>query len=271
MKLSKKTGFVLGIILVGAVLLVSHQPQSDAQSNQIPITGQNASTTDSTVPFLSATISDVSGRVSSKQAGDKDFSNASLGTVLQPLGQVKTLDDGRARLDLSSGTIVRVAPSSLFTLESNTPVQDGLSTVLNLDLGKLFIILNGGSLDVKTPSGVASVHGSYMMVSIDPYFQTTIITCLEGHCSAENPAGTIYLTTGQKGILYFSSNGKFTKPIITKMTQDDYNTWAINSPESKTLMSSLGISYTSQSNQGNNQNCPKSRAKGCDDHPGKDK
>jgi hypothetical protein len=73
-------------------------------------------------------------------------------------------DDGRVRLDLSSGTIIRVAPSSLFTLTSNNEGDGGLLTKIKMEVGKIFIILNGGRADVETPSGVASVRGSYMKV-----------------------------------------------------------------------------------------------------------
>jgi len=281
----KVVRLIIGVISAGTFMLASCQPKSEAKNNQIPETGENAPSqtptlapiptviaTDPVVPALDATITDLSGSVNAKQPSDQKFTAATVGMALLPAGQVKTSDNGRARLDLSSGTVVRIAPSTLFTLESNVPTQKGPSTVLNLNLGKLFIILKGGNLDVGTPSGVASVRGSYMMVYVDLYTHSTIITCLEGHCSASNPAGSVDFTTGQKCFLYFPSNGKFTPPIVTLMTQADYDTWAINSPESQLLMTSMGVSYSTQSNQGNgSDNCPKSRALGCDDHPGKGK
>ncbi len=98
------------------------------------------------------------------------------------------------RIDLSSGTILRLAPASLFTLVSNEEVEGGLATKLKLELGRIYIILSGGSVDVETPSGVASVLGSYMMVEIDPFTQDVTITCLEGDCSA----GGIDFSDGQK-------------------------------------------------------------------------
>lgn len=285
MKSRKVVRFLMGVISAGVFALASCQPRPEVKTNQIPITGQNntnsesmpaptstVALTDTDVSGLSATIGDLSGGVNAKQPEDQNFSPASIGLVLLPSGQVKTSDTGRARLDLSSGTLVRVAPSSLFTLQSNASTPKGPSTVLNLDLGKLFIILKGGNLDVSTPSGVASVRGSYMMVSIDPYTHSTVITCLEGHCSASNPAGSVDFTTGQKCILYFSANGQFTLPIITVMTQGDYDTWATNSPESQPLMTALGISYSTQSSSsGSSDNCPESRALGCNDHPGNGK
>ena len=133
---------------------------------------------------LTGTLSELSGRVESKQAEETAFQLVEAGDVLQVNDQVQTGDDGRVRIDLSSGTILRVAPASLFTLTSNEEVEGGLATKLKLELGRLYIILSGGSVDVETPSGVASVLGSYMMVEIDPVTQDVTITCLEGDCSA---------------------------------------------------------------------------------------
>ncbi len=66
---------------------------------------------------LSAALSELSGKVDVKEAADETFVPASADTVLQVNGQVQTGEDGRARLDLSSGTIIRVTPASIFTLK----------------------------------------------------------------------------------------------------------------------------------------------------------
>lgn len=186
---------------------------------------------------LSAALSELSGRVDSKQAGQDTFSPASPDTVLEVNGQVQTGDDGRVRLDLSSGTIIRIAPSSLFTLIANDEVEGGLATKIKLDLGKLFIILNGGQADVETPSGVASVRGSYMKVEVDPETLDIYITCLEGNCSASNPAGTVNFSDGQKVILFRRDpvSGNWTAPFVEPMTPQEFQEWLDNNPEAREL------------------------------------
>ena len=87
------------------------------------------------VSSLSATLKEITGTVTIKQSGASSFSPASIGMELQPNGSIQTGEDGRARLDLSTGTIIRVAPSSLFTLTSNQPSNGSLSTQLNLKAG----------------------------------------------------------------------------------------------------------------------------------------
>lgn len=185
---------------------------------------------------LSAGLSEVSGTVDLKESAEAEFIQAAAGMSLVVNGQVQTGDDGRVRLDLSSGTIIRLVPSTLFTLESNEPSGDGLDTKLKMEAGKIFIILNGGSMDVETPSGVASVRGSYMMVEVDPVTKDAYITCLEGDCSAANPAGTIKFTDGQKTVLFHAGpDGKYEAPELQGMDEQDFQTWLDENPEAKEI------------------------------------
>ncbi len=178
---------------------------------------------------LTGKLSELSGTVDGKLAGQSDFAPVKADDILQVNDQVQTGVDGRLRVDLSSGTILRVAPSSLFTLVSNEPVEGGLATKLKLELGRIYVILSGGSMDVDTPSGVASVVGSWMMVEIDPLTQDVTITCLEGDCSA----GGIDFTDGQKVTLfaYDPETGEYRPPLLEDMTGEDFQQWLEENPE----------------------------------------
>ncbi|HRQ24769.1 MAG TPA: FecR domain-containing protein, partial [Anaerolineales bacterium] len=189
------------------------------------------------ISTLSAALSELSGTVDTKLAGQEDFIPASADTILDVNGQVQTGNDGRVRLDLSSGTIIRVGPSSFFTLTANDEVEGGLATRIRLEVGKIFIILNGGSADVETPSGVASVRGSYMKVEVDPVTFDIYITCLEGDCSASNPAGTVNFTNGEKVILFHRDpvTGNWTAPNVEPMTPEEFQEWLDNNPEAREL------------------------------------
>jgi hypothetical protein len=184
---------------------------------------------------LSASLSELTGTVEMKQAGQDNFTPAAADAPLQVNGQIQTGDDGRVRLDLSSGTIIRVAPSSLFTLISNDEVEGGLATKIKLQLGKVFIILNGGSADVETPSGVASVKGSYMKVEVDPETQNVYVTCLEGDCNASNEAGSVGFTRGERTILFAKDpvTGDWTVPVVGPMTPEEFQEWLDENPEAK--------------------------------------
>ena len=212
----KYNRFIITIILP-IIILTACQPQATPQpTSALPLT---------------AALKEMTGKVSIKQPGDSNFSPASLGTELQLNGSVQTGDDGRARLDLSTGTIIRVAPSSLFTLTSNQPSNGSLSTQLKLDAGTIFIILNGGNANVNTPSGVASVRGSYLSVYVDPATQTVVVTCLEGHCGASNNAGTTGFGSGQEVTLFTCTAGQCSVPSIGPMTPQEFQDWLDNNPD----------------------------------------
>jgi hypothetical protein len=187
----------------------------------------SAPATPTTPSALSAILSEISGKVEIKPAGQDAFTSANTDSFLDENGQVQTGDDGRVRLDLSTGSIIRVAPTSLFILTSNESTEGGLKTTLELTLGRLFIILNSGSLEVQTPSGTAGVRGSYMMVEVDSAMQDVLITCLEGNCSAENPAGSVNFTSGFRSVLLHQDpvTGTYTAPVVTPMLDEDYQKW----------------------------------------------
>src|SRR5688500_6401620 len=71
------------------------------------------------ISALSAALIELTGKVDMKAAGSETLAPASVDSTLDVNGQVQTGDDGRVRLDLSTGTIIRIAPSSMFTLTSN--------------------------------------------------------------------------------------------------------------------------------------------------------
>src|SRR5689334_13803883 len=185
---------------------------------------------------LTAALSELQGKVDMKQAASDSFVPATADSHLDVNGQIQTGDDGRVRLDLSTGTIIRVAPSSMFTLTSNDKVDGGLATNIKLEAGKLFIILNGGNTDVETPSGVASVRGSYMSVWVDPTTGDVYVTCLEGHCHVTNDGGAADLVGGERTILFHQNpDGTWNVPGVENMDQKDFDDWLNNNPEAKDL------------------------------------
>jgi len=209
---------ILTVLIIGIVLLAACT-QEAAPTN------------------LSATLSELIGKVEVKPATVDSFSQADASTVLEPNGQIQTGDDGKVRLDLSTGTIIRIASSSSFTLTANETSDGSLLTKIKLEAGKIFIILNGGKAEVETPSGVASVRGSYMKVDVDPETGDVYVTCLEGNCSASNPAGGVDFTQGQKTILFHKDpiTGNWTIPNVEPMTPEEFQEWLDNNPEAKEL------------------------------------
>jgi hypothetical protein len=188
-----------------------------------------------TIPPLNAALSELQGTVLAKQSGQADFTRVSGGFVLQQNGQLQTGDDGRVRLDLSTGTIIRISHSSLFTLVSNTPnSSNSLSSNFKLDIGQIFIILNSGSADVQTPSGVASVRGSYLMVQVVEGGGVKL-TCLEGNCNIKNDSGDFPLTTGQSAFILNAN----TAPFVQTMSDAEVQQWLNDNPEATVVVPTL--------------------------------
>ncbi|MBT3321315.1 MAG: FecR domain-containing protein [Anaerolineae bacterium] len=183
---------------------------------------------------LSATIAEIENDVQIKRAVESPFEKAIINDKVDVNNQIKTNEDSRSRVDLSSGTVIRIAPNSLFILEENHGNEDNLLTRIKIITGKVWIVLNGGSLEVETPSGLAGVRGSYMSTGYDPESGAVRITCLEGQCAAENENGAVSFTAGEAADL--PANGA--SPVKGEMTDAEYRMWAENVPEAETLLPS---------------------------------
>ena len=181
---------------------------------------------------LRAALSEIVGIVDVRNSAQAQPNKVNNGFVLQSSQQLQTKEDSKVRLDLSSGSIVRIGPSTIFSLASEqTGAQGGLSQI-ELQAGRVWIILKGGSLNVNTPAGLASVRGSYMSVWVEPNTNRITVCCLEGKCGFQDKAGDVDMTSGQKIV---SSNTN-TVPPVEKMDQIDVQSWLYNSPESRPIV-----------------------------------
>ena len=161
---------------------------------------------------LTAQLNELQGDVMLRQSDQADYLSATEGEVLYQNGNVRTLEDGRTRLDLSDGAIVRLGPRSDFTLEYTHPQAGDYVTRVRLAAGMLWLSISGGSLEVNTPSGLASVSGSYLSVEIDPQNADVHITCLEGVCGLTSRAGSASLIAGQTATIKQASVPPETRP-----------------------------------------------------------
>ena len=181
---------------------------------------------------LRAALSEIAGVVEVQNGAQDPYNPVNDGFVLGSTMQLQTKQDSKVRLDLSSGSIVRLGQLTIFSLASEqTGSQGGLSQI-GLQAGRVWIILKGGSLDVTTPAGLASVRGSYMSVWVEPKINRITVCCLEGKCGFTNKGGNVDLTSGQKIV---SSNLNITPP-VEKMDQVDIQSWLDNSPESVAII-----------------------------------
>lgn len=186
-------------------------------------------------PTITAALSEIVGSVMARANTAESFSAVSDGFTLKPKGQVQTDQDSQVRLDLSDSTLVRLGENSLFTLEAPREEPAGLLSRLRLEVGEIWIILNGGAMQVETSSGEAAVRGSYMYVNFDPDTGEMRVTCLEGSCSLSNEHGTVNFGAGETAVILNADQ----PPQLGKMTEEDVQDWLDMNPEAILVVSSL--------------------------------
>lgn len=181
-----------------------------------------------------AMLSELKNVVESRQSSDAEWQAAVDGAQVAAGGGVKTGDDSRARLDISGGTILRLAPQTEFELKTFSPEVADPVTQFTLVAGKMWVAvtsaLGGGSFDVETPVGVATVRGSFMSIEYFPVNGQMIASCLEGLCRLISSATSNFtdLKTGeQAGIPGFGQDPTPPKLIDSAQIQD----WATEFPE----------------------------------------
>ncbi len=192
-----------------------------------------------------AVLSEAGGEVFMRQPDEAAFMTAETGDILDENGQVQTGEAGRARLDISDQSLVRLGPLTLFTLIGMEETETGFLARVRLELGELWVILQGGSLEVDTPSGISMVRGSYMGVSLDEDGRVTV-TCLEGTCTVSTPYEAVTLTAGQSAHLpsaqdwqeYIGSGGTLEMPalVVVWMNEAQVRAWLENNPEAERIL-----------------------------------
>lgn len=177
----------------------------------------------------SAILTLVENDVQSRASAEAAFEPAVTGQEIAVGGQVQSGDESRARLELQpEETLVYLGPNTLFTLTALEQQAGDPFARLWLEIGQVWIVLRGGSLEVETPSGVASVRGSYMGVGYGPGGLS--MTCLEGNCSLNYDGQSWDMTGGQACDV--GPDGSLNQ---RGMTPEEYQAWNENVPESNDL------------------------------------
>lgn len=184
---------------------------------------------------LFAELIERDGEVEYRESEEDKFLEASVGILVEENGQIQTGLDGRARLDLSDQSIIRIGPSSFFTFISLEGEPDETVSRMQLLLGKMWAVLRGDSLTIDTPSGVATIRGSYIGIIIEENTLMVTVNCFEGDCSVRNNAGEVNLVAGQAADLLNID----TPPIIRSIAGDDEEEFLYEIPESEEVIPAM--------------------------------
>jgi LysM repeat protein len=172
-----------------------------------------------------AVIQVVSGVADLRRSTDSPWAPAAPGQILLEDTQLRTGPGSRTLVLITEGSKIWLGPDTTFTVNILNPFLDSLLTSLALERGQVWVLLNGGALDIETPLGIVSARSAYLSAAFDPETGALDITCLQGTCSF----GNIFIPAG------FKLSGAQTASVPVAMTLADFGAWGINVPEATQL------------------------------------
>lgn len=192
-----------------------------------PIPGSPAAAT------RTALISELRNSVNARLTNAADWLTASEGEQINAGGGVRTGAESRVRIDTSDESLIRIGANTEFQLLEFSPQPTDPVTRLQLEAGKLWVqvtkALGGGSFEVETPAGVATVRGSLMSVEFDQAAGRMAVTCLEGECELRDRAqSAVRLLAGEASEIAGLGQGPLAARRITRAELQD---WSDNFPE----------------------------------------
>lgn len=225
------------VLIISAMMITSACNQGGsgvAPANTAAPTSSGASATTvsaTAAPARSAQISELKNDVTKRETDIIDWQSAAEGDEINTGGGVRTGDESRVRIDISDGTIVRIAPNTEFALLELSPTETDPITRLKMETGKVFVwvtkALGLGTFEIETPSGVATVRGSLMSAQYERDTGRFLITCLEGECRLAMGEVFTDLTEGQQTEV--TSAGE--RPLAARlMDESQLDDWVENFP-----------------------------------------
>lgn len=193
-----------------------------------------------------ATVSEVVNKVEAQTSAQGAFQVVQDGTLIGLGGQVRTSAGARARVDLGSAAIIRLDADSLLSVRSLGDSNGKPLNLVALNQGRIWVTVNQGTLQVVTPIGIASVHGSFAVLSFNPGAPNDLaddvmtFDCLEGSCALQTKLGDVTATNLERLVLNQGNNEVKHQPLAAADVQD----FLKNNPDSGQLVS---VALTEQS------------------------
>ncbi|MBI3741446.1 MAG: FecR domain-containing protein [Chloroflexi bacterium] len=176
--------------------------------------GLLASACGGAVGARSASLSEILNLVQARLNQEQNFFSASAGTNISVGGQVRTGDQSRVRLDFSDQSIVRLGANTLLTVDEIDPGSDPIKH-FEMQAGRIWISIFGGSFQVDTPAGTTTVRGSHAYVDLDR------INCVHGTCIFRNQFFSVTFFT-MEGIILLDGGRSFIRATLTDADVDNF-------------------------------------------------
>jgi len=138
----------------------------------------------------------VQGLVEARRAGQAPWQPVRLNDTFSPGDTIRVRDRSRADIAMLDQSVLRLNANTEMTVE---PVKDERTGVVNLLRGAAHFFSRGPrSLEVQTPFTVAGVRGTEFFIGVEP--DRALLTVFEGTVVAQNPTGSLTLTSGQSAV-----------------------------------------------------------------------
>jgi tetratricopeptide (TPR) repeat protein len=138
----------------------------------------------------------VQGVVEARRTGQTSWQPVRLNDTFSPGDTIRVGPRGRADIALLDQSVLRLNANTELTVE---PVKDERTGVVNLLRGAAHFFSRGPrSLEVQTPFTVAGVRGTEFYIGLEP--NQALLTVFEGTVVAQNPSGSLTLTSGQSAV-----------------------------------------------------------------------
>ena len=139
----------------------------------------------------------VQGSVEARRAGQTSWQPVQLNDTFSPGDTIRVLARSRADLALLDQSVLRLNANTELTVE---PVKDQRTGVVNLLRGAAHFFSRGPrSLEAQTPFIVVGVRGTEFFIGLDA--DRALLTAFEGTVVAQNPAGSLTLSSGQSAVV----------------------------------------------------------------------
>jgi VCBS repeat-containing protein len=227
----KKLLLIIALITLGALALVG--------------CSEGGSPCSSTLTILS--ISE--GDVLVMKAGTDSWEEAQGGMSLEIGDSIKTGDDSGAEITFFDGSIIELEAGTEIEIVSLDISADCASTTVTLDqtigttISRVTKLLDpASSYEVETPTGVAAVRGSVMIVTVGGN-GTTLITNVQGIILAIAHGVGLQIPEGRTGIIAFNQTPELIPENEPPLAEDDDATTDEDSPVTVAALGVLDNDY----------------------------
>src|SRR5215470_10745188 len=173
-------------------------------------------------PGAVARATSVQGAVEVQRTGQQTWQPVRLNDTFSAGDTIRVGALSRADLQMLDQSVLRLNANTEMTVQ---PVKDDRTGVVSLLRGAAHFFSRGPrSLEVQTPFTVAGVRGTEFYIGLEP--DQALLTVFEGTVVAQNPAGSLTLTSGQSAV---AESGK--APVLRVVARPrDAVQWTLHYP-----------------------------------------